>query len=160
MAISELLTIKIQKKKATTPSSLHMNQNKLDNGKILENGIQNFTVPQILFLNVDNYMDELRDELKSEFQNHSQGTNAKAKIEDILSSVKSFSKLAAGWGYKWRKSYKDMTPKEVIDYINGAIATARNASTDPLVPAVCLTLIVLAWMISQQGFEFMKERFH
>lgn len=58
------------------------------------------------------------------------------EIQSIVGAVKSLMQVFAAWGYNWRPSYKSMSSDKILEHFNGAIETARHASSNPTDPAV------------------------
>lgn len=91
-----------------------------------------------LSLLVYGFEDQLGDLCLSKLKDNltNSGAYSAQEIKQILSEVKIAESVFASWGYNWRPSYKDMKSHEILDHFNGAIETAKHASTDFLDPAV------------------------
>ncbi|KAH7441526.1 hypothetical protein KP509_03G041600 [Ceratopteris richardii] len=82
------------------------------------------------FLCVNNLQSTLNDS----------GLYTTEEIDQIVKDIKVALPTFASWGYNWRRSYKEMTSPEILDYFNGALKFAKDTRAslqDPLV-AHCL----------------------
>ncbi|KAI5073407.1 hypothetical protein GOP47_0011420 [Adiantum capillus-veneris] len=69
------------------------------------------------------------------------GAYTDGEVEQIVRDLKVALPAFAAMGYNWRQSYKEMSSEEILSYFNGAINTAKNASTNFLEPPVVQCLL-------------------
>ncbi|MCO5558414.1 hypothetical protein L7F22_011995 [Adiantum nelumboides] len=69
------------------------------------------------------------------------GAYSDKEIQQIVRDLKGALAAFAAWGYNWRQSYKEMSSEEILSYFNGAINTAKHASTSFLDPPVVQCLL-------------------